>query len=184
MWTKRDFACSATVAVAMFAASLAVVYPTSLTAKNPPVKDNPAPALKFDDFTVRAHLADSPDAYASITPGDLPKVQIEVTNTGKTVATAKFSADVSTASAADRMSRVPMPAKAKPDWTDSYTLDLQPGETKLIDVTTNVKLAARSSARFELTAGDSKVSALRLNAIPPKAESTVAVNAKDQQDTQ
>jgi hypothetical protein len=56
---------------------------------------------------------------------------------------------------------------------EELTLDLKPGESRVIPVSTNLMLAPMSSATLRLEAGGQKVDALTLSSRPQSAQLTL-----------
>jgi hypothetical protein len=168
MWNKSDWTCAAATGAIAFGLTLAAFGPDYATAKNPtlPIAEITRPALEFGQFRVTAWLMGSVEKGVQIPPGKMPKFRIEVKNNGDTFGTAAFSAEASGVGFLKSLSRVAMPRSATPQWIQPYTIDLKPRETKVIDVSPDLKIGQSESVTVQLSAGKQTVSVLTIGTSP------------------
>ena len=176
MWTKRDWVCVSVSAAAAFGLTLVGFWPTGAIAENP----SPAavvintPRLTIDGVSISADTVKDFDVAEVgnatiffVGPGPLPKIELRASNTADSDRTVRFSASILTSRVPNPMSRVAMPAtRPASQWTQDIVFDLKPGESKEIQVSTEVKLAAMSSATLRLEAGAQKIDMLTISTMP------------------
>jgi hypothetical protein len=175
MWKRRDWICTGLAAGAAFGLTLAAFLPNVATAVDPavPVPVVDTPKLKFDGFEISARLVKDDNvaqvngSTANLKAGPAPKFQVEAINTGTAAATVEFSANLATSNVRDNFSRVPSPRKSTPEWTQSYTLTLKPGETQVVDIDTGAKVGPNSVATLGLESGKLKINALTMMTAGP-----------------
>jgi hypothetical protein len=168
MWKKKDWLCLGVAAVAGFGGTLAGFYPASATADGPTAAAvKKTPTLNLDGVMVTADVAGAKAGGGFVTvvkAGLLPGFELRATNTSEVEKSVHFSADVMTSRVPNMLSRVPMPVTSpKSVWSQELTLDLKPGESRVIPVSTELALGAMSTATVRLTSSEQKVDALAMS---------------------
>jgi len=168
MWNKKDWLCLGFAAVAGFGGTLVGFYPASAPADGPTAAAvKKTPTLNLDGVVITADVtgAKADGGFVTVVqPGLLPAFELKATNLSETDKSVSFAADLVTSRVPNIMSRVPMPVTSpKSEWNQELTLDLKPGESRVIPVSTALKLGAMSTATVRLTSGDQKVDALAMS---------------------
>jgi hypothetical protein len=168
MWTKKDWLCLGVAAVAGFGGTLVGLYPASAPADGPTAAVvKKTPALSLDGVLITADVTGAKAGGGFVTvvkAGLLPGFELRATNTSEMEKSVRFSADVMTSRVPNMLSRVPMPVTSpKSAWGEELTLDLKQGESRVIPVSTELKLGPMSTATVRLASGEQKVDALAMS---------------------
>jgi len=146
MWTRRDSVGLMTAAAAAFGLTLAAFWSTPIHAVDATPAEKAIAMPIFHDGTceVSATVAAADSVLGSksgntyVKPGEAPPMQVAVHNTGTANATAHFTLALDHMSMRDMESRV---IRVRPAaWSQDYEISLAPGETKSIDVSSEIKL--------------------------------------------
>ena len=165
MWNRKDWLCLGLAAAAGFGGTLVGFYPASAPADGPTAAAvKKAPELNLNGVVITADVvgAEAGGVATVVKAGLLPTFELKATNTSEIQRSVRFSADVMTSLVPNIMSRVPMPSP-KSEWNEEMTLDLKPGQSRVIPVSTALKLGAMSTATVRLTSGELKVDALAMS---------------------
>ena len=162
MWTKRDWTQVAVVGVGACALTLASLSTGALTAQQQKAEVEPkaiaTPTLSVGRFKVSARVAEDEqvagvkDGMVTVKADATPGVKLVVVNDGTSEETETFTATMMVQSISDMLSRVPRPMR--PGWTESYTVTLGAGDSKTLEASPGLKIAAGASGMLTLQAGE------------------------------
>ena len=185
MWNKKDWVCLGVSAAAAFGVTFFGLYPSNATAELP----MPAafviqtPVLNIDGVSITASTGkdDSSGGVANsitfVKPGLPPKIELRAFNNTDREKAVRFADRLLASRIPNPGSRVAMPAgRPSSRSMEEFTLDLKPGESRVIPISTDLTLAPRSSVTLRLESGTEKVDALAMSsgpqAVPQPASDT------------
>jgi hypothetical protein len=174
MWTKRDWIYLGVSAVAAFGVTWVGFSPSNATADGPtPAVAINAPTLDIEGVSISGNTIKGDswlgvvDSTTLVKPGLLPQFELRAVNTTGSERSVRFSASLLTSRIPNPLSRVPMPTESpKSQWMEDLTLDLKPGESRVIPISTDLVLAPMSAATLRLESGGQKVDALAMSTGP------------------
>jgi hypothetical protein len=161
MWTKNDFATLAAASVATFGITLAAFWTRAATAEadSPsPITAITTPTLYMDGCEVFAQIAKTDRVTpltddvsgASVDPGKMPPVQVIVHNTRNAPTKALFQVTLQLANPPIQ-SRGRMLIIAPPIFQAPYAIDLEPNETRTLNIDQALAVTVESNMRLTLT---------------------------------
>lgn len=169
--------CFAASSAVMFGGTMLCIYPRPVHAGGQAVATTElkVPTLEVDG--VRWSASTTPQKQTDQTgapppvlmqPAHLPTIDVHASNVNERVETTEVVASVLISRVPNLLSRVPMPVR-RPDaaWSQTISITLQPGETRIITLHPDVQLPAMSTAVFKMKAGEQEVDLLTISNSKP-----------------
>lgn len=138
MWTRRDFGMLAACAVGTFALTVGVLWTPPLGAVDGAevTKKIEAPTYRVGTCDVTIRTAEGQEVLGTkngmtfLNPGELPRMEMVIHNTSHEKSQGTVKVQLTRTTMRDSFSRVPR--VRQPDWSEEYSFEAGPEETKVV----------------------------------------------------